>query len=138
MEITHTSPDASPTGPAWMTWTGRVTTALVVLFLGFDGVMKVVKVAPVVETMTELGYPDRLSRGLGALELFCVAAYLWKRTSILGALLLTGFLGGAVSTHLRVGDPWASHTLFPIYVGVLAWAGLLLRSPRARALLPVL
>jgi hypothetical protein len=115
-------------------WTSRVVSGLPVLFLTFDSVIKLVKIGPVTESMARLGYPDHLARGIGLLEICCLALYLVPRWSVIGATLLTGFLGGAVSTHLRIGDPLGSHVLFPIYVGVMLWAGLWLRDARVRAL----
>jgi hypothetical protein len=107
-----------------------------VLFLLFDGVIKLMRVPPVVEAFARLGYPDSLATGIGLLELVCLALYVVPRTAVLGAILLTGLLGGAVATHLRVGDPLFSHVLFPIDVGALLWAGLYLREDRLRELIP--
>lgn len=114
---------------------GRVVSALPVLFLAFDAVTKVVQIEPVVESFKELGVPVHLARGIGVLELVCLFFYLVPRTAPLGALLLTGYLGGAVATHVRVESPLLSHTLFPVYVGALLWLGLYLRDRRVRALL---
>ena len=116
---------------------GRVVTALPVMFLAFDGVIKLLPIAPVVESFSTLGYPASLAIAIGSLELLCLLVYVTPPTSILGAILLTGFLGGAVATHVRVGDPLFSHSLFPIYVGILIWAGLFLRDDRLRALIPL-
>jgi hypothetical protein len=115
---------------------GLVVSALPVLFLTFDGVIKVIETAPVVEAFARLGYPESLAHGIGFLELACLVAYALPRTAILGAILLTGFLGGAISCHVRIGDPLFSHVLFPVYVAALLWAGLFLREPRLAALLP--
>jgi len=109
-------------------WTGRVLGALTVLFLLFDSVIKLTHIAPVVESFTRLGIPLDLAPWIGTLELVCLAVYLVPRTAIPGAILLTGFLGGAVLTHVRVGDPLFSHVLFPIYIGALIWGGLFLRD----------
>jgi hypothetical protein len=84
-----------------------------------------------------LGYPESLALGLGIIEIACTVIYVVPRTTVLGAILLTGFLGGAVATHVRVGDPLFSHSLFPIYVGVLVWLGLYLRDDQLRALIPL-
>lgn len=108
-----------------------------VLFLAFDGVTKVMNVAPVRDAMAQLGYPGALSAGLGVLLLTCLALYVAPPTAVLGAVLLTGYLGGAVAAHVRVGNPLFSHTLFPVYVAGMLWAGLALRDARVRALLPL-
>lgn len=118
-------------------WVGRVLSGLVVLFLIPDGVIKFIKPAPVIETSAHLGLPLSLANTLGILLLICTALYVFPRTSVLGAILLTGYLGGAVSTHLRVGDPLFSHILFPTYLGVLLWLGLYLRDERLRVLIPL-
>jgi hypothetical protein len=109
---------------------GLALSGLGAAFLLFDSVIKLVKIQPVVESFAQLGYPEQAARGVGLLELCCLALYLVPRTAALGAVLLTGFLGGAISTHLRVGDPWLSHTLFPLYVAAFVWGGLALRDPR--------
>ncbi len=116
---------------------GRVMSALAILFLLFDSVGKLLKVAPVVEGSLQLGYPESVIRTLGVILLVCTILYALPRTSILGAILLTGYLGGAVATHVRVESPLFSHILFPIYLGALIWGGLLLRNGRLRALIPL-
>jgi DoxX-like family len=113
-----------------------VLTAFVALFLTFDTVLKVLMLAPAVEGTTELGYPARTVFSIGMIEFVCVALYLVPRTSVLGALLTTGYLGGAIATHVRVGSPLLSHTLFPIYVALMLWGGLYLRETRLRELVP--
>ena len=113
-------------------WAGRILSALAVLFLLFDSVIKLMMIAPVVESFARLGYPASISRGIGLLELACIVVHLIPRTAVLGAVLLTGYLGGAVATHVRVGDPLFSHVLFPVYVGVMIWGGLYLRDDRLR------
>ena len=118
-------------------WAGRILTAMPVLFLLFDSVIKLMQIAPVRESFARLGYPESLATGIGILELVCLVLYLIPRTSVLGAILLTGHLGGAVATHVRVGDPLFSHVLFPTYVGLLVWGGLFLREDRLRALVPL-
>ena len=115
---------------------GLIVTALPVVFLLFDGVMKLVQPAEVTEAMARLGYPASLSPVLGVLLLACVALYVFPRTAVLGAILLTGYLGGAVTTHLRIGDGLFT-LLFPVIVGALIWGGLLLRDSRLRALVPL-
>ena len=115
-------------------WTGRILSGLAVLFLTWDGTIKLLALTPVLDAFTRLGYPVGLAVGIGVLELLCVAAYVMPRTSVLGAVLLTGFLGGAISTHVRVEDPFLTHTFFPVYVAALVWGGLLLRNSSLRAL----
>jgi hypothetical protein len=114
-------------------WTGRVLSGIPVAFLGLDAVMKLVHVAPVTEASQRIGFPDHLAEGLGVVLLACLALHLVPRTAVLGAVLLTGYLGGAVAIHLRIEDPLFSHTLFPVYVGILLWAGFYLRDARVRA-----
>jgi hypothetical protein len=118
-------------------WTGRILGALSTLFLLMDGVMKLIKPAPVVEATVRLGYPESVIQSLGIVLLVCTILYAIPRTSILGAILLTGYLGGAVATNVRVGNPLFSHTLFPVYVALLVWGGLYLRDRRLRGLIPV-
>jgi hypothetical protein len=118
-------------------WAGRILSGLPVLFLLFDSAIKLVKIEPVVASFARLGYPDTVARGIGILELVCVVLYALPRTAILGAILLTGLLGGAIATHLRVGDPWFSHVLFSLYIGVPLWLGLWLRDDQLRALIPL-
>jgi uncharacterized membrane protein YphA (DoxX/SURF4 family) len=115
-------------------WIGRTLSGFAVAFLLWDGTIKLLELTPVLESFTRLGYPVDVSIGVGILELVCVAAYVIPRTSILGAVLLTGFLGGAISTHLRVEDPFLTHTFFPIYVATLVWGGLVLRNSALRAI----
>ncbi len=109
---------------------GQIVSALPVLLLLFDTVIKLMKIAPVVDGFQRLGYPESLARGIGLLELACVVVYVIPRTAVPGAILLTGFLGGAIATHLRIGDPAFNRTLFPLYVGALLWLGLFLRGAR--------
>jgi len=107
------------------------------LFLLVDGIAKLVKPAPVVEGTVQLGYPVTVIVPLGIVLLACTILYLIPRTSVLGAILLTGYLGGAVATHVRVGDSFLTHTLFPIYFGILIWGGLYLRDNRVSSLIPL-
>jgi hypothetical protein len=113
---------------------GTVLTGVAALFLAFDAAMKLVNIAPVREAMAQVGYPTDVARILGAVLLACVALYINTRTAPLGAVLLTGWLGGAVATHVRIGDPLFSHVLAPVYMGALIWGGLYLRDDRVRAL----
>jgi DoxX-like protein len=134
MDQVLTSPGptaAAPTFSTKLVWTGRVLTGLVVAFLLFDGAVKLIPIEPVLEAFRRLGYPVELARHLGVLLVSCTALYAVPRTRVLGALLLTAYLGGATATHVRVGDPF----WFPIAMGVLLWAGLYLCEPRLRALL---
>lgn len=116
-----------------MLWVGRVMSALPVLMLLFSSVMKLMKPAPVVEGFAHLGYPASLALGLGIVELACAVVYVIPRTSVLGAILLTGYLGGATATHVRIGEPF----FMAIVLGVLVWGGLYLRDDRVRALIPL-
>jgi len=118
-------------------WAGRILSGLGIAFLLFDSSMKLMKAAPVLEAMPKLGWPVSLTVPLGAILLLCVLVYAIPQTSTLGAILLTGWLGGAVATHTRIGDPLFSHILFPVYMGILLWGGLYLRDVRLRALLPI-
>ena len=118
-------------------WAGRILSGLVVLFLLPDAIIKFIRPAPVVDAFAHLGLPLSNAVTIGIILLICTALYVIPRTSVLGAILLTGYLGGAVATHLRVGDPLFSHVLFPTYLGVLLWLGLYLRDERLRVLLPL-
>jgi len=116
---------------------GTIMTGIAILFLLVDSIGKLIPLAPVVEGSLQLGYPESTIRVIGIILMICVIAYAVPRTSVLGAILLTGYLGGAVATHLRVGSPPLTHTLFPIYVGVLIWGGLMLREDRLKGLVPL-
>ena len=118
-------------------WTGRIMSALPALFLLVDAVGKLMKPAAVVEGTVQLGYPESVLLGLGIVLLACTVLYVIPRTAVLGAILLTGYLGGAIATHVRVGSPLFSHILFPVYLAVLIWGGLYLRDERLRALIPL-
>ncbi|MCC2668980.1 MAG: DoxX family protein [Armatimonadetes bacterium] len=114
---------------------GTILSTLAVLFLLFDSTIHLVNIPPVVEAFKQLGFPASAAVPVGVIELLCLMVYLAPRTSMLGAVLLTGYLGGAVAIHLRVGSPLFSHLLFPVYIGALLWAGLYLRDERLRALI---
>lgn len=118
---------------------GMILSGLVVAFLLFDGVIKLIPLPVVTETMEALGYSadPGLARLLGVITLGCAILYAIPRTSVLGAILLTGLLGGAIATHLRVGSPIFSHLLFGVYIGVIAWSGLYLRYEAVRRLIPL-
>ena len=120
-----------------VTWAGRAASALVGLFLLFDAAIKVLRLPFAIEATMQLGYPASAVFPIGVVELVCLALYAIPRTSVLGAILITGHLGGAVATHLRVGSPLLGYTLFPLYVAALLWGGLYLRNPRLRMLVPV-
>jgi hypothetical protein len=128
--MTPTNPSA-PSKKAL--WTGRVMSTLPVLMLLFSAAMKFAKPPAAVEGMAKLGLPESLLFGLGILEVACTVIYIIPRTAVLGAILLTGYLGGAILTHLRVGDNFIG----PIVFGVFIWGGLFLRDPRIRALIPL-
>jgi len=119
-------------------WTGCVLSALVVLFMLFDCSLKIARAQVAVEGTVKLGYSESVVAPIGIVLLICTILYAIPRTSVLGAVLLTGYLGGAVATNVRAGLPLAGYVLFPVYVGVLAWLGLYLRSLRVRNILPVI
>jgi hypothetical protein len=121
----------------WMLWTGRILSGVPALFLTIDAVMKFFKPAVVVEGTVQLGYPESCIVPLGIVLLISTLLYAIPRTAVLGAILLTGYLGGAVATHVRVSDGWFN-MLFPVLFGVLLWSGLWLRSARLRSVLPYL
>ena len=126
---------ASTSNKIWL-WGGRIISALPALFLLIDGIMKLVKPVIVVETTVKLGYPESVILGLGIVLLACTILYLIPRTAVLGAILLTGYLGGAIATHVRVGDSLFP-VVFPLILGALLWGGLYLRNERLRLLVPV-
>jgi hypothetical protein len=112
-------------------WAGRILSALPVLMLLFSGAMKLIRPPELAEGFAHLGYPETLALPIGVLEIACTVVYIIPQTSVLGAILLTAYLGGATATHVRVGDPF----LMPVVLGVFVWAGLYLRDPRLRLLL---
>jgi hypothetical protein len=118
-------------------WTGRILSTLPVLFMLMDGVMKLMKPDFVVKATVQLGFPENVIAPLGITVLICTILYAVPRTAVLGAILLTGYLGGAVATHVRAGDPLFSHILAPVYFAVILWIGLYLREPRLGALVPL-
>ena len=136
LHVTNTmTPNANPVSPVRL-WTGRILSGLVIAFLLFDAAGKIVLIQPVIEGMKHLGFPDspELARGLGLLLLACTLLYAVPRTSLVGAVLLTGYLGGAIAIHLRAGHPLLTHVLFGGYIGVLLWVGLWLGNRNARLL----
>ena len=119
----------------FMPWLGTGLTGLVALFMIFDGVTKVIQVKPVMEACQKMNITPEMAVGIGVLLLACTGLYVTPKTAILGSILLTGYLGGAIATHVRIGNPLFSHVLFPVYVAAFLWAGLWLRDVRVRALL---
>lgn len=117
-------------------WAGRTISALPILFLLMDAVGKFVKPEPVVTGTIALGYNESVILPLGIVLLVCTILYAVPQTAILGAILLTGYLGGAVATHVRIGNPVFTHMLFPVYLGIMIWLGLYLRDVRLRSLVP--
>jgi uncharacterized membrane protein YphA (DoxX/SURF4 family) len=127
------NPDGQSTNVSkWMFWTGIVVSAFPIAMLLFSGVMKLMKPPPLVEEFARLGYDENLAIAIGVLEIACTVVYAFPQTTVLGAILLTGYLGGATATHVRIGDPFWP----PILGGVLVWLGLYLRDTRLRALVP--
>ena len=114
-------------------WAGRIISTLPALFLFIDGIMKLVKPRAVVEATAQLGYPESVIAGIGVVLLACTILYLIPRTAIFGAILLTGYLGGAVATHVRISGP-LFNIIFPVILGAMLWGGLYLRDQRVRSL----
>ena len=121
--------------PASLLWTGRILSGLAVAFLIFDASAKLMRVAPVLEGAVNLGYPERTVLPMGILLTVGIILYVIPQTSVLGAVYLAAFLGGAVASHYRLGNPLASHVLFPVYIAALLWGGLALRNPKLLSLL---
>ena len=130
-----TSPVYTGTRPITMWWFGAGLTALAVLFLTFDFALKFTANDAVLSAFADLGYAVSLAPVIATLEIVCLVIYLVPRTALFGALLWTGYLGGAIASHMRVGNPLFSHTLFPIYVAALIWGGLVLRDADLRSFL---
>jgi hypothetical protein len=114
---------------------GRIMSGMVIVFLLFDGIIHIMHIAPVIAAFEQLGYPGSIAITIGFIELICLFLYIIPQTSVLGAILLTGYLGGAVASNVRIGNPLFSHVLFPVYVGVLLWGGLYFRKRRLRLLI---
>jgi DoxX-like family len=117
-----------------MVWAGRVISAIPVLLMVFSAVLKFLRPAQVVQGMVRFGYPDSLLFLLGVLELLSCVVYLIPRTAVLGAIFMTGYLGGATASNVRIGDP---SYIMTVVLGVMVWGGLFLREPRVRALIPL-
>jgi DoxX-like family len=120
-----------------ISWPGRILSGLAIAFLTLDAAIKFMHSAQVEQAFRGIGMPFSYGPAIGTLLLMCVLFYALPQTAVFGAILLTGYLGGAVAMHVRVGDPLFSHILFPVYVGVLVWGGLFIREPRLRALAPL-
>jgi hypothetical protein len=120
-------------------WAGRALSGLAILFFVFDGAMKIVQPQVVIAATHDIGWPTDPATlyTLGGVLLLATALYTWPRSSVLGAIVLTGYLGGAVAAHARIGSPLFSHDLFGVYCGLFVWGGLWLRDPRVRALIPL-
>ncbi|AZO20911.1 MAG: DoxX family protein [Mesorhizobium sp.] len=133
MSITQAAPVSSGA-----LWAGRLLSTVIVLFMIFDGTIKLPPLDIVTQTMVQLGWPadPNVARMLGIIGLISTALYAVPRTSVLGAILLTAYMGGAIATKVRVDSPLFSHTLFGVYLGIILWAGLFLRDPKLRALIP--
>ena len=127
--------NAAPVSKA-MLWAGRILTAIPALFLTMDGVMKLFKPAPVVEGTVQLGYPESVIVALGIVLLVSTVLYMIPRTAVLGAILLTGYLGGATASHVRMGGPFFN-IVFPSLIGIMIWGGIYARDARLRALIPL-
>ena len=127
LAATHPVPAAKTT-----IWAGRIISALALLFLAFDSIIKVLKLPPAVEATSQLGYPASLVVTIGLIELACLVIYTIPRTSVLGAILLTGYLGGAIATQVRAESTLFS-LVFPVIIGALIWGGLFVRDERLRA-----
>ena len=122
--------------PKAMLWSGRALSALFVMFMVFDITIKFMALPVVAQTMATIGWtPDRAA-AIAPVELLALLLYVFPRTSVVGAILMTGVMGGAVATHMRIGSPLFSHILFGVYLGLFAWGGLWLRDPRLRTILP--
>ena len=136
-EITAPHPDGRRAARSRKVVIGRVLSALAITFLLFDAGIKIVGLPVVGETSVQLGWTGDVNfwRGMGVLLLACTALYIWPRTTLVGAILLTGYLGGAIATQLRIGNPLFSHILFGVYIGIILWAGVWLRSPALRSLM---
>jgi hypothetical protein len=124
--------------PKAMLWTGRVMSGLFIAFMLFDSIIKLILIQPVADASRQLGLPADMSRPIGVIELVITILYAIPRTSLLGVVLLMSVLGGAITTHWRLGNPLFSHILFGVYLGLLAWGGLWLRDPKVRAVMPLM
>jgi hypothetical protein len=126
-----------PATHKWMTWTGWGLSGLMIAFMLFDGGAKLALEPHVVAATTHIGYPTGVIRALGVIGLACTLLYAIPRTAVLGAILLTGYLGGAIASKVRIEDPLFSSVLFGVYFGLVIWGGLYLRDPQLRAMIPI-
>nr|WP_255208471.1 DoxX family protein [Myxococcus sp. AM010] len=131
--VSPASTQAAPAAKGWMLWLGRIFTGLVVAMLTFSASMKLGQSPEAIQGFEKSGYPGAVLLAIGITELLCMMLYAVPRTAVLGAILVTGYLGGATATHVRLSEPFIA----PVLVGVFAWAGLFLRDARLRALLPL-
>ena len=136
MSVILTDGPAASRASRHASWAGRILSTLAVLFLLFDGVAKALKLEPVIEACARLDVPERVIPGLGTVLIAATLLYALPATSVLGAIVLTGYLGGAVWTHVRIGGP-VFPMVFPALIGALLWGSLYLREPRLRALVPL-
>jgi hypothetical protein len=138
IDHSYLSPSAALKAPARSAkrlWVGRLLSGFAALFLAMDASLKLFAVPEAVEGTVQLGWPASVLLPLGIIQAICLILYLVPRTAIIGAVLWTGYLGGAIATHVRIGNPWFTHILFPIYVAVFLWGGLYLRDRRVSVLL---
>ena len=126
-----------PATQKWMTWTGWGLSGLMIAFMLFDGAAKLALESHVVAATTQIGFPVGVIRTLGVIGLACTLLYAIPRTAVLGAILLTGYLGGAIASKVRIADPLFSSVLFGVYFGLMIWGGLYLRDPQLRAMIPI-
>ena len=130
------NPGSKTVTPKLMAWSGWTLSGLFVAFMLFDVTIKLIQIPAVAQTMAALGWPGSLGLPIGVIELVALVLYVYPRTAVLGAILMTGVMGGAIASHLRLGNPLFSHVLFGVYLGLFAWGGLWLRDPRLRAVMP--
>jgi hypothetical protein len=123
--------------PRAMLWAGWVLSGLLIVFMIFDTTIKLADLDVVKQTMVKMGIPPGLDRTIGIIELICLVLYIFPRTAVLGAILLTAIFGGAIASHMRIGSPLLGYTLFGVYLGLMAWGGLWLRDRRLRAMIPL-
>lgn len=136
MMMDATYPGRAEETPKAMRWTGYALTGLSTAFMLFDSIIKIPPLQVVTDTMAQLGYLAHLARPIGVIELVLIVLYVFPRTAVLAAILLTAVMGGAIASHMRLGDPLFSHTLFGVYLGAMIWGGVWFRDARLRSLVP--